>query len=86
MIGDQDYSLPTGVAPTMVVNERTESIADPVMVAALWTVFTEEKATQDFPEKNNENAEDVGIEVGGMSRDGKLNIGFNQPLMVPPFE
>jgi len=67
-----------------VVNERTEKIVDPLIVAALWTKFNEEKATTAFPNKNKDT-KDVGINVGTMTRDGKLKINFNQPLIVPPF-
>jgi hypothetical protein len=40
-INDQSYSIPSGIPPKQVVNERTEKIADPVIVAALWTKFNE---------------------------------------------
>jgi non-canonical (house-cleaning) NTP pyrophosphatase len=84
-IGGAAVALPKGKPPTPVVNERTKKIADKRVVAALFAQFNEQKARTTFEEPTDAAGEDVGIKVGAMSRDGKLGIGFNQPLVVPPF-
>lgn len=53
-------------------------------MAALFANFNEAKATSQIAD-TDKTGEDVAIDVGEMSRDGKLAIDFNQPLMVPPF-